>query len=55
MKWVADASAARYITAKCTDLFAVADNKASLGESLSKLAAFDIDLHEDKWGDKPEF
>ena len=55
MKWVTDASAARYITAKCTDLFAITDNKASLAESLSKLAAFDIDLHEDKWGDKPEF
>lgn len=55
LKWIDDASAARYITAKCTDLFAVASNKIELSEKLDALAAHDIDLHEDKWGDKPDY
>lgn len=55
LKWVNDASAARYITAKCTDLFAVSHNTVELSDLLDALAVQEIDLHEDKWGDKPEF
>jgi uncharacterized protein (TIGR00730 family) len=55
LDWVEHASKARYITAKCSDLFATAPTTAELAEKLSALVGHEIDLHEDKWGDKPEF
>ena len=55
LKWIDDASAARYITAKCTELFAVASDQQVLSQKLDILAKHQIDLHEEKWGDKPEF
>ena len=55
LKWIDDASAARYITAKCTELFAVAADQQVLSQKLDILAKHQINLHEEKWGAKPEF
>lgn len=55
IKWIKDASAKRYITAKCMDLFAIGANKEELSKNLEKIAGVEIDLHDDKWGDKPDF
>ncbi len=55
LKWIDDASAARYITAKCTELFAVAADQQVLSQKLDILAKHQINLHDDKWGAKPEF
>jgi uncharacterized protein (TIGR00730 family) len=55
LNWIEHASKARYITAKCSDLFATAATTEELAEKLTALVGHDIDLHGDKWGDKPEF
>ncbi len=55
LKWIDDASAARYITAKCTDLFAVSHDAHVLSGKLDILSKDQINLHDDKWGAKPEF
>ncbi len=48
--WIEDAARERFITQKCTTLFAIEKDEFKLRQILKNMDDVEIDLHNDKWG-----